>query len=80
MCRALCVQRSLLRHSARTTTNSELVNEGQMLETFSLVINVVVESAFKFPTSKAYTPRLFLLTSQNLLRDNQIFKKLKMIF
>ena len=36
---------------APTKANADLVNEGRLLETCSLVMNVALESAVKFPTS-----------------------------
>ena len=37
-----------------------------VLEKYSLVIHVVLESAFKFPTSKTFSPRRSLVTAQHL--------------
>ena len=42
-----------------TRTDLDLVNEGRTLETYRLVINVALESAFKFPTSKTFSTRHF---------------------
>ena len=41
---------------------SELVNDGRILDTYSLLTTVALESAIKIPTSKIHCPRSFLLT------------------
>ena len=53
--------------STLTMANSKLGTEARMLETWSLVIDVVLALAVKFPTSEAYSTSRFLLTPQKLI-------------
>ena len=47
--------------------DSGLVNEGRMLATYSLVLDVALDSAPKFPTSKTNSARGFVLTARTLM-------------
>ena len=42
-------------------TRAGLMNEGRILETYSRVIHVALESSFKFPTSQTFSPKRFFL-------------------
>ena len=51
---------------------TDLVTEGEMLEKSSLEVNVALESAVQFPTSKTRSPRHSILTAQNPSYDNML--------
>ena len=55
-------------YSALTRTHSELVIEGRRLVRCSVVKNVALEAAIKFPTSETHSPRRFLSTSQSRMQ------------
>ena len=61
------VQLALLWFSALTGTNADLVIERRTLETFGRVAAVTLETAFKIPMSKMFSPRRIVLSAQGLV-------------
>ena len=60
------VQWELLRYSAPTSLNNDLVYDGVILEMYNKVIDMAIKTSFTFPFTQTHTPILFFLEAQRL--------------
>ena len=55
----------LVRHSAPRSWNNDLLNGGVILEMYHRVIDMAIETSFKFHFTKIQTPRYFFLRARS---------------